>query len=157
VTGLQVDALRVAYSGHAAVDGLSFEVSPGQSLGIAGESGSFRSTVLRALCGLAPLAAGSVRLTGGAARPVLGSAAFRRQVQMVFQDPCGSLRPRRRLAFLMVSHDLAVVTHLCDTLVVMSRGQAVERLAAADPAGSRVNADCTRQLMQAALGFSRAE
>ena len=91
--GLQVDGLRVVYDGFVAVDDASFAVQPGESFGIVGESGSGKSTVLRAVCGLAPRAAGHVRLLGSDAAP--GSKAFRRQVQMVFQDPYGSLHPRQ--------------------------------------------------------------
>jgi peptide/nickel transport system ATP-binding protein len=90
--GLEVDGLRVVYDGFVAVAGSSFTVAPGESFGIVGESGSGKSTVLRAICGLAPRTAGTVRLLGQDSAP--GSKAFRRQVQMVFQDPYGSLHPR---------------------------------------------------------------
>ncbi len=93
--GLRAEALRVVFDGFVAVDGVGFEVAPGESFGIVGESGSGKSTVLRALCGLAPLAAGQVRLTGRENLPAPGSNPFRRQVQMVFQDPYGSLHPRQ--------------------------------------------------------------
>jgi peptide/nickel transport system ATP-binding protein len=99
--GLQVQGLRVVYDGHVAVDGVSFELPPGGSLGIVGESGSGKSTVLRAICGLAPRQAGTVNLTGGAGRAEPGSPAFRRQVQMVFQDPYGSLHPRQTVDRLL--------------------------------------------------------
>jgi peptide/nickel transport system ATP-binding protein len=91
--GLQVQGLSVRYDTFTAVDDVSFRVEPGESFGIVGESGSGKSTVLRALCGLAPVSAGRFQLLGSAAAP--GSAAFRRQVQMVFQDPYGSLHPRQ--------------------------------------------------------------
>ena len=91
--GVRAEGLRVEYDGFVAVDNISFELAPGESFGIVGESGSGKSTVLRALRGLAPLASGRVRLTGGDALLAPGSKAFRRQVQMVFQDPYGSLRP----------------------------------------------------------------
>jgi peptide/nickel transport system ATP-binding protein len=93
--GLQVKNLRVSYGGFVAVADSSFEVLPGESFGIVGESGSGKSTVLRAICGLAPMT-GTVKLLGtsGAGLPNPGSKAFRRLVQMVFQDPYGSLHPR---------------------------------------------------------------
>ena len=90
--GLEASGLRVVYDGFVAVADTSFSVSPGESFGIVGESGSGKSTVLRAICGLAPRTAGTVRLLGSDSAP--GSKAFRRQVQMVFQDPYGSLHPR---------------------------------------------------------------
>ena len=103
--GLTAEHLRVVYDGFVAVEDACFAVAPGESFGIVGESGSGKSTVLRALCGLAKAEAGTVRLnsTSGAAntqdsqaiQPLPGSKAFRRQVQMVFQDPYGSLHPRQ--------------------------------------------------------------
>ena len=93
--GLSVQGLRVEFDGFVAVDGVSFDVAPGASFGIVGESGSGKSTVLRAICGLARKADGQVSLTGEADPPAPGSKAFRRRVQMVFQDPYGSLHPRQ--------------------------------------------------------------
>ncbi|MDC8771480.1 ABC transporter ATP-binding protein [Roseateles albus] len=245
--GLKVSGLQVRFGAFTAVHDLNLELAPGESFGLVGESGSGKSTVLRAICGLAPLAAGAVQLTGAGELPTPGSKAFRRAVQMVFQDPYGSLHPRqtvdsmlaealaihaigdaerrieavldavglgagfrfryphqlsggqrqrvaiaralilepkillldeptsaldasvqaevlnllerlraeRGLTFLMVSHDLAVVTHLCERLMVMRQGRAVESLSAADLAERRVSADYTRQLMQASAGFVR--
>jgi len=250
--GIAGVGLRVVYGGFTALHDTTLQVAPGESFGIVGESGSGKSTVLRALCGLAPLAAGSVRLLGDgtaeASLPAPGSKGFRRRVQMVFQDPYGSLHPRqtvdrilaeplaihgigdadariaqaladvglgkpfryrfahqlsggqrqrvaiaralilepqvllldeptsaldasvqaevlnllealrarRQLSFVMVSHDLAVVTHLCDRLMVMHQGRTVELLASADLAAHRVQADYTRALMAASAGFQRA-
>jgi len=264
--GIAVQGLRVTYDGFVAVADTSFQVEPGGSFGLVGESGSGKSTVLRAICGLAPLAAGSVQLLGEAggagggagagasagagaapALPKPGSKPFRRLVQMVFQDPYGSLHPRqtvdrilaeplaihkmddaearieraldevglgtgfrfryphqlsggqrqriaiaralilepqillldeptsaldasvqaevlnlledlrhrRGLTFVMVSHDLAVVTHLCDRLMVMQRGQTVELVSSADLAASRVSHPYTQNLMEASAGFRR--
>ncbi len=247
--GLSVQGLRVVFDGFAAVDGVSFTVEPGESFGIVGESGSGKSTVLRAICCLGRRSAGEMTLTGSGALPAPGSKAFRRQVQMVFQDPYGSLHPRqtvdrilaeplaihgiggaearieqaldevglgsgfrfryphqlsggqrqrvaiaralilepqvllldeptsaldasvqaevlnllealrarRGLTFVMVSHDLAVVTHLCQRLMVMQRGRSVELLAAGDLAAGRVQADYTQALMAAAAGCQRAD
>ena len=97
--GLKADHLRVVYDGFVAVEDACFNVAPGESFGIVGESGSGKSTVLRALCGLAKSEAGTVLLSGASgaddSQPLPGSKAFRRQVQMVFQDPYGSLHPRQ--------------------------------------------------------------
>jgi peptide/nickel transport system ATP-binding protein len=95
--GLRVQELRVTFDSFVAVDGVSFTVAPGESFGIVGESGSGKSTVLRAVCGLAPKAGGQIELIAqlDAALPAPGSKAFRRAVQMVFQDPYGSLHPRQ--------------------------------------------------------------
>jgi peptide/nickel transport system ATP-binding protein len=250
--GLRVQDLRVVYDGFAAVDGVSFEVAPGESFGIVGESGSGKSTVLARHLrpGAAQCRAGGVDGQRRLAAP--GSKAFRRQVQMVFQDPYGSLHPRQTvdrilaeplaihgiglgderqariaqaldevglgqgfrfryphqlsggqrqriavaralilqpqvllldeptsaldasvqaevlnlleslrarhgLSFVMVSHDLAVVTHLCQRLMVMRRGQVVEQISAGDLAARRVQAEYTRELMVASAGFSRSD
>ncbi len=79
-----------------AVRNLSLEVGAGQSYGLVGESGSGKTTVLRALAGvLDRVARVDGRMT--VADELLGrkrSKAFRRRVQMVFQDPYGSLHPR---------------------------------------------------------------
>jgi peptide/nickel transport system ATP-binding protein len=65
------------------------------------------------------------------------------------------LRRKRGLTFLMVSHDLAVVTHMCERLMVMQRGRMVEVLQSGDLSASRVTQDYTRDLMRASLGFRR--
>jgi len=246
-TGLVVEDLRVEFDGFVAVDGLSFTVEPGASFGIVGESGSGKSTVLRAICGLAPRAGGRMALTGAGELPAPGSKAFRRRVQMVFQDPYGSLHPRqtvdrilaeplaihgmgdtqtrieqaldevglgasfrfrfphqlsggqrqriaiaralilepqlllldeptsaldasvqaevlnllealrarRGLTFVMVSHDLAVIAHLCEQLMVMRRGRLVERLSAPELAALQAREPYTQALMAASAGFTR--
>lgn len=111
--GLDVKQLRVVYDGFVAVENTSFLVHPGESFGIVGESGSGKSTVLRAICGLAPLSAGSVSLKAETHLPQVlpASKAFRRTVQMVFQDPYGSLHPRqtidRILAEPLAIHSIA--------------------------------------------------
>jgi len=66
------------------------------------------------------------------------------------------LRRRRGLTFIMVSHDLAVVTHMCERLMVMQRGETVELVSSADLALNRVTHDYTRSLMEASTGFRRA-
>ena len=77
----------------AAVKSVSFAVPPGGSFGLVGESGSGKSTVLRVIAGLIDDWSGRVALDG---RPVARrrSLAERKLVQMVFQDPYGSLHPR---------------------------------------------------------------
>ncbi|MFY7863696.1 ABC transporter ATP-binding protein [Roseateles sp.] len=245
--GLNISGLQVRFGDFTAIHDLSLRLAPGESLGLVGESGSGKSTILRAVCGLVKRASGRVDLLGEGALPAAGSRDFRRCVQMVFQDPYGSLHPRqtvdrmlaeplaihglgdaetrieaaldavglgqgfrfryphqlsggqrqrvaiaralileprillldeptsaldasvqaevlnlleslrreRGLSFLMVSHDLAVVTHMCERLMVMQAGREVETLSASDLAAKRVKADYTRQLMRASAGFVR--
>ena len=93
---LSVSGLSVVLGGRPILSGVSFEVAAGEVFGLVGESGSGKSTILRAVAGLAPLAAGRISAHG----TVLGArrdAAARRLVQMVFQDPSGALNPRHRV------------------------------------------------------------
>jgi peptide/nickel transport system ATP-binding protein len=83
------------------------------------------------------------------------TSALDASVQAEVLNLLEDLRHRRGLSFLMVSHDLAVVTHLCSRLMVMQRGRAVEQVGAAALAARQVQADYTRSLMQAAEGFRR--
>ena len=83
-----------------AVRGVSLQVRAGRSLGIVGESGSGKSTLARLVMALEAPTAGSVRLLGRDlnALPATALRAARRDFQMVFQDPYGSLDPRQRVA-----------------------------------------------------------
>ncbi|HWB34989.1 MAG TPA: ATP-binding cassette domain-containing protein, partial [Rugosimonospora sp.] len=97
---LDVRDLTVAYRrGRAeltAVDGLSFAVSAGRTLGIIGESGSGKSSAARAVMQLEPVRAGSVHFRGRDLVGMRGRAlrSARRDMQMVFQDPFGSFNPK---------------------------------------------------------------
>ena len=84
------------------------------------------------------------------------TSALDASVQAEVLNLLEALRARRGLSFIMVSHDLAVVTHLCQRLLVMQRGRAVETVAAADLAAHRVRNSYTQSLMRAAAGFSRS-
>jgi peptide/nickel transport system ATP-binding protein len=80
-----------------ALEGVSFGLDRGRSLGVVGESGSGKSTLARLVMALESPTAGQVRLDGqdlGALAPTALRAA-RDKLQMVFQDPYGSLDPRR--------------------------------------------------------------
>jgi peptide/nickel transport system ATP-binding protein len=247
---LAIESLHVVFgTGRLRVDavkGVSFRVAPGGSYGLVGESGSGKSTVLRAICGLAPVAAGRIAVDGRPA-PSPRDKAFYRTVQMVFQDPYASLHPRHTvdrtlaeplaihgeadrdarillalrevglgpsfrfryphqlsggqrqrvaiaralilrpkvllldeptsaldasvqaeilnlldelrtrlgLTYVLVSHDLAVVAHLCERLLVMRNGEAVEETAASALRRGDAASDYTRALILASGGFSR--
>ncbi|MGW3039012.1 ABC transporter ATP-binding protein [Kitasatospora sp. NPDC001159] len=79
-----------------AVDGVSFDLMQGETLGIVGESGCGKSTLAKVLMNLEPATGGSVRYKGEEISRLSGSAlkAVRRNIQMVFQDPYTSLNPR---------------------------------------------------------------
>ncbi|WP_137045305.1 ABC transporter ATP-binding protein [Pseudolabrys sp. FHR47] len=78
-----------------AVDGVSFDVAKGETLGIVGESGCGKSTVARLIMQIIKPDAGELLFDGEAVgSPELGLVDFRKQVQMIFQDSYASLNPR---------------------------------------------------------------
>ncbi|MFE0758891.1 ABC transporter ATP-binding protein [Inquilinus sp. NPDC058860] len=88
--------VRFAADAPPAVAGVSFAVAAGETFGLVGESGCGKSTVLRALAGLNTDYGGEVLLDGAALPPDRPRGFFKR-VQMVFQDPYGSLHPRQTI------------------------------------------------------------
>ncbi|EJZ20878.1 ABC transporter ATP-binding protein [Rhizobium sp. Pop5] len=245
---LAIDRLSVVYDQFHALKDVDIAVESGESFGLVGESGSGKSTLLRAVAGLAPVSGGTIHIEGEALKGTKRSKAFYRCVQMVFQDPYGSLHPRqtidrllleplaihgigdgerriaraldevglgngfrfryphqlsggqrqrvaiaralivepsillldeptsaldasvqaevlnlleqirrdRKLTFVMVSHDLGVITHMCERLAVMRNGAVVERLSSEELAKGAVQQDYTRNLMIASKGFVKA-
>ncbi|WP_019173792.1 ABC transporter ATP-binding protein [Pseudaminobacter salicylatoxidans] len=106
---IEVDGLRISFGDREVVKGVSFSVPKGGSFGIVGESGSGKSTILRAMAGLNNDWTGRIGF-GGQDVPRKLPASFFRQVQMVFQDPFGSLHPRqtidRILSELLLVHGI---------------------------------------------------
>ena len=107
---LEVRDLRVYYpAGHAlfhprrwvrAVDGVSFDVDSGEIVGLVGESGCGKSTVGKAIVRLEEPRSGTITLDGTELTALSGRKLrrVRKDFQMVFQDPYGSLNPRLTVA-----------------------------------------------------------
>lgn len=236
-----------------AVHRIGFRVGGGEVFGLVGESGSGKSTVLRTLVGMVGDWDGSITVNGSRLLGKRRDKAFYKAVQLVFQDPYGSLHPRhtvdrilsepvaihgldraggasaghrveqvleevglgagfrfryphqlsggqrqrvalaralilepavllldeptsaldvsvqaevlnlldalrqaRGLTCIFVSHDLAVVGHMCDRLAVMNHGRIVETLTAAQLSDGSPADPYTRQLLAASRGYDRA-
>jgi peptide/nickel transport system ATP-binding protein len=97
---IEIAALSVRFGTIEAVRDVSFSVERGESFGLVGESGSGKSTVLRALAGLNQNWSGRMAV-GNAILAPRRSKDFFRRVQMVFQDPYGSLHPRQTVDRLL--------------------------------------------------------
>jgi peptide/nickel transport system ATP-binding protein len=248
---LQAKNLSVAFGlgrlHMTAVNDVSFSLREGESLGLVGESGAGKSTILRAITGIAAVRTGGRILLRGRELPTPRDLEFYSTVQMVFQDPYGSLHPRHTvdqilaeplqihgrngadalivealrdvglgpsfrfryphqlsggqrqrvgiararilrpwlillveptsaldasvqaeilnlleairaehgLSYILVSHDLAVVAHLCERLLVMQHGRVIEELTADELRAGAVANPHTAAMLVASQGFRR--
>jgi oligopeptide/dipeptide ABC transporter ATP-binding protein len=86
-----------------AVDGVSLTITRGQTLGLVGETGCGKSTLARCIAGLIPVTSGKVTFEGDDITNLSRRAMqpYRREIQMIFQDPYGSLNPRRRVGSII--------------------------------------------------------
>ena len=94
---------------HVAVDGVTFAITRGETLGIVGESGSGKTTLARMLLRLIEPDSGAIRFQGEDWFGAHGShlRVLRRRIQMIFQDPVASLNPRMRVEAI-VGEPLAI-------------------------------------------------
>lgn len=94
MSALTIENLDISYGDSRVTHGIGFTVAEGESFALVGESGSGKTTVLKAIAGMARSWTGSIAVFG---RPRSHGIdrEFARQCQMVFQDPYGSLHPRK--------------------------------------------------------------
>jgi oligopeptide/dipeptide ABC transporter ATP-binding protein len=95
--------IRRAVAHVQAVDGVSVTVRRGQTVGLVGETGCGKSTLARCIAGLIPVTSGKIYFEGKDITNLSRRAMqpFRREIQMIFQDPYGSLNPRRRVGAII--------------------------------------------------------
>src|SRR6266550_4389036 len=140
---------------------VSLEIYPGETVGLVGESGCGKSTLGRLITQLLPVTSGNIFFDGVDLTKLRGEKLrqYRRQLQMIFQDPYSSLDPRMtvgdivadepisaldvsiqaqiinlmedlqkefQLTYLFIAHDLSVVRHISDRVMVMYLGKIVE-------------------------------
>jgi len=136
---LEVKDLRVWFPVHGgllrrkvgeikAVDGVSFTIEPGQTVGLVGESGSGKTTVGRSLLKLGPVTSGEVYFEGRNILPLREREfrPLRRQMQMIFQDPFGSLNPRLTCGSIIGE---ALTTHFKSMTAAQRRSRIADLLA----------------------------
>jgi ABC-type dipeptide/oligopeptide/nickel transport system ATPase subunit len=118
LSALEIHDLDISYGETQVTHGISLSIARGESFALVGESGSGKSTVLKAIAGLAPQWRGKISVLGKPrGRGV--SRDFARQCQLVFQDPYGSLHPRK-----------TVDATLAEPLAIHGLGDANERVRA---------------------------
>jgi len=95
--------IRRTVANVQAVDGVSLTIRRGQTLGLVGETGCGKSTLARCIAGLIPITSGKVLFEGKDITNLSRRAMqpYRREIQMIFQDPYGSLNPRRRVGSII--------------------------------------------------------
>lgn len=125
---------RAERQSRPALAELSFSIGRGETLGLVGESGSGKSTAASLVAGLMAPSGGSLSFDGQplAALATGRSAALRRRVQIVFQDPLSSLNPRQRIATIL-ERPLTMFTPLRGA-ALRERAQSLMRAMDLDPA-----------------------
>jgi ABC-type dipeptide/oligopeptide/nickel transport system ATPase subunit len=106
MNAIDLENLGISYGDTKVVHDVNLAIAEGESFALVGESGSGKSTILRAIAGLAPDWTGAIRVLGNP-RSHRVDRAVSSQVQMVFQDPYGSLHPRKTIDAVL-SEPLAI-------------------------------------------------
>jgi ABC-type glutathione transport system ATPase component len=139
----------------AAVDGVRFSVSSGETFAIVGESGCGKTTLARMLLRLIEPDGGELRFEGRDLLTLSGQElrSQRREMQMIFQDPFASLLLQQlqrefALTYVFISHSLPVVAQVATRIAVMCAGQFLE-VGAAEQVLHQPRNDYTRELLSA--------
>lgn len=116
-----------------ALRGVDLSIQRGEAVGVVGESGCGKSTLGRVVLGLAPLTEGQIRFDGQSLADLPGPAlrALRRRMQIVFQDPYGSLDPRRTVGAQIA--DGLLIHRLCGPAEVSEKVAALLEQVGLDP------------------------
>ncbi|MGV3651275.1 MAG: ATP-binding cassette domain-containing protein, partial [Devosia sp.] len=104
MTLISVNRVSFGYTAERRIlDDVSFAMDNGDTVGLVGESGSGKTTLLRLLLGLARPDSGTITFDGAPLDPRNRSfmRLFRRQAQIVFQDPYSSLDPRQKISSII--------------------------------------------------------
>src|SRR4051812_27022669 len=115
---------RKARSTAPAVDGVSFDIAPGETLGLVGESGSGKSTIGKAILALQKPTAGTIRLHGQdiTTMPLKQRSRLAADLRVVFQDPYSSLNPARTIGQTLVEPLRLMGVRGAEALVKARRG-----------------------------------
>ena len=147
---LRADGLSRRYGTRVALDGVSFEVAPGELFGLLGPNGAGKTTAFRLLAGLLPPHAGTLALDG---RPVSAAdTAYRARLGVVFQEPSLDLkltaRENLRLGAALYDVPRAVATRRIDeALALMALGERADEPAATYSGGMRRRIEIARVLL----------
>jgi ABC-2 type transport system ATP-binding protein len=147
---LRVEGLSRRFGARAALDGVSFEVAPGELFGLLGPNGAGKTTAFRLLAGLLPAHAGTLALEG---RPVSAAdTAYRARLGVVFQEASLDLkltaRENLRLGAALYDVPRAVATRRIDeALTLMALGDRADEPAAKYSGGMRRRIEIARVLL----------
>jgi len=113
-----------------AVRGVDLTVRSGETIAVVGESGSGKSSLVRAALGLIPMQAGHVSLCGEALEGLAQTRALavRRGLQLVFQDPAGSLNPQMRVADIVAEPLITHEPKMASRLVAERAGKMLDQV-----------------------------
>jgi ABC-2 type transport system ATP-binding protein len=147
---LRVRDLTRRFGQRVALDGLSFEVAPGEVFGLLGPNGAGKTTAFRLLSGLLPADSGAVELDGRAASPA--APAYRARVGVVFQEPSLDLkltgRENLRLGAALYGVPRArAAARIAEALQLMDLGARADEAAAKYSGGMRRRIEIARVLL----------